>query len=118
MFNFLVSRKRALGLFRAFLTFCLAMLIGIPQAFSQQNIICRKDKSDDRHFVVEIENLDRGVPCSVIDVTNSESPKVMWRAEYERDFCWKKMREVLGRLTAQGWKCVSTLDLNSLEPVM
>ena len=100
------------------------MLIGIPQAIAQQNILCRKDKNVDRHFVVEIENLDRGAPCSVVDMTNEKSPKVVWRAQYERDFCSNKIREILGRLTAQGWKCVSVLPPNSqthsngLGPVM
>jgi hypothetical protein len=103
---------------RLFCVFCLATLIPVPQAFAQQDLICRKAKNTTRHYSIVVENAETGLPCSVVDRTNWKTPKVLWQAEYERTYCRNKIRDLVKRLKAQDWACTATNDRAGLRPVM
>lgn len=105
-------------MFRSLRVACVVMLVFIPQALAGQDFICRKISNASRHFSIEFENAETGLPCSVIDKTNQQNPRELWRAENEPSYCQDKTRELINRLKAQGWKCTATNDRAGLRPVM
>lgn len=105
-------------MFRLLCIFCVVTLAPVLQAFAQQDLICRKADHTTRHYSIVVENAETGLPCSVVDKTDWQSPKVLWQAEYERTYCRDKIREVIKRLKAQGWACIATNDRASLRSVM
>lgn len=105
-------------MFRSLRVACVVTLAFIPQAFAGQDLICRKINQASRHYSIVFQNTETGLPCSVVDKTNEQNPRVLWRAEHERSFCQEKIRELVKRLKEQGWRCTATNDLTGLRPVM
>ena len=105
-------------MFRLPCFFCLVTLAMVPDAFAQQDLTCHKINSAARQYSIVFENAETSLPCSVIDKTNWQNPKVLWRAEYDRTYCRDKVRELIKRLKAQGWACTATNDQVALRPVM
>lgn len=58
-----------------------------------------------RHIEIEVEDLDRGLPCSVVDRRTPDDREILWRAEFEADFCRQKAEETRLILQARGWAC-------------
>lgn len=107
-----------LSLIGAFLASCLVALPFVSQASAQQGIYCLNGNKDSRYLVIEVEDPNTGLPCTVIDKTDRENPKMLWRAEHQRAFCRDRMRKLVGRLTGQGWMCVTSQDRISQQPGM
>ena len=61
--------------------------------------------ANERHIEVEVENLETGLPCSVIDRQDHETSDVLWRAQFERGFCRRKAEETRQILQERGWAC-------------
>ena len=97
---------------------CVVMLAFISQAFAGQDLICRKINQASRHYSIVFENTETSLPCSVVDRTNKQNHRVLWRAEHERSFCQGKIRELVKRLKEQGWRCTATNALTGWRPVM
>lgn len=58
-----------------------------------------------RHIEIEVEDLERGLPCRVVDRRTPDARDVLWRAEFEAGFCQQKAEETRLILQAQGWAC-------------
>ena len=58
-----------------------------------------------RYIEIEVDNLQTGLPCSVIDRRDADTQAVLWRAEFERDFCRRKAEETRSILEGRGWTC-------------
>lgn len=58
-----------------------------------------------RHIEIEVEDLDRGLPCRVVDRRAPDARDVLWSAEYEAGFCRQKAEETRHVLQARGWAC-------------
>ncbi len=58
-----------------------------------------------RHIEIEVGDLKRGLPCSVIDRRAPDVRNVLWHAEFEEGFCRQKAEETRQILQARGWAC-------------
>lgn len=58
-----------------------------------------------RHIDVEVANLETGLPCKVVDRRDAASRNVLWRAEFDADFCRRKAEETRLVLENKGWAC-------------
>ncbi|MDH3664064.1 MAG: hypothetical protein OEU92_29295 [Alphaproteobacteria bacterium] len=69
----------------------------------------REDVAVDRVFPrlveIEVDDLQSGLPCRVIDRPDAETQNVLWRAEFEQGFCQRKAEETRLVLQDQGWVC-------------
>lgn len=105
-------------MFRFLRVACVVTLAFISQAFAGQDLICRKINQASRHYSIVFEKTETDLPCSVVDKTNQQNHRVLWRAEHERSYCQEKIRDLVNRLKAQGWRCTATNDRAGLRPVM
>lgn len=58
-----------------------------------------------RHIEIEVADLETGLPCRVVDRPNATSRNILWRAEFEEDFCRRKAEETRLLLQDRGWAC-------------
>lgn len=58
-----------------------------------------------RHIEIEVNDLESGLPCSVIDRPDPETRDVLWHAEFEAGFCRRKAEETRLILEKRGWAC-------------
>ena len=58
-----------------------------------------------RSIEIEVGDLERGLPCSVIDRRAPDARNVLWHAEFEEGFCHRKAEETRQILQARGWAC-------------
>ncbi len=58
-----------------------------------------------RYLQIEIDDLERGLPCRVVDRPDVATRDVLWRAEYEAGFCERKAAETRHFLESEGWAC-------------
>lgn len=58
-----------------------------------------------RHIEIEVDDLERGLPCRVIDREPPDSGNILWHANFEEGFCRRKAEETRFILQAQGWAC-------------
>lgn len=70
------------------------------------------DRTDDnvraaptRLIEIEVDDLDTGLPCSVVDRPDADTRDVLWRAQFEAGFCHRKAEETRLILQDQGWAC-------------
>lgn len=61
-----------------------------------------------RHIEIEVDDLERGLPCNVVDRRTPDARNILWRAEFEEGFCRQKAEETRLVLQAQGWACRPT----------
>ena len=61
-----------------------------------------------RHIEIEVEDLERGLPCRVVDRRTPDARDVLWRAEFQADFCRQKAEETRFILQSRGWACRPT----------
>ena len=65
-----------------------------------------------RQIEIDVEDLERGLPCRVVDRRPPGTQTVLWRAEYEEGFCHRKAEETRLIMQQGGWAC---RPLNSSE---
>ena len=84
-----------------------------PKAVSiADSQICRLE-NDVRRLKIEVENPDRGKPCSLIywsENDRSEAGQVLWRAEHDAEFCPKRLGFIVKKWTKEGWRCSADGD--------
>ncbi|MEM8949801.1 MAG: hypothetical protein AAGC99_10755 [Pseudomonadota bacterium] len=61
-----------------------------------------------RHIEIEVEDLERGLPCRVVDRRAPDARDILWRAEFQADFCRQKAEETRIVLQSRGWACRPT----------
>lgn len=88
-----------------------------------QDVTCQKNDASRRIYVV-IENAARGLPCEVLMQSPPAGLQRLWRAEFERGFCSRRLQTIVARLSDNEWRCQPTdsVDTKSWEqrwrPVM
>ncbi len=75
------------------------------QRFSDDQAGAGAERSLARHIEIEVEDLERGLPCRVVDRRSPDSRDILWRAEFEAGFCRQKAEETRHILEARGWAC-------------
>jgi hypothetical protein len=91
----------------------LAFLIAFwLQPAYAQDVTCQKEDASRRIYVV-IENAARGLPCEVIMRSPPAEPQRLWRAEFERGFCAKRLQTIVARLTDNEWRCRPTESVDT-----
>ena len=86
---------------------CSFVLSPPPVPQEERTPLKRIAREDDgfRRIEVEVENLDRGLPCTVIYRTSPDNREVIWRARFEKGFCHREANQSRLRLEAEGWTC-------------
>lgn len=82
----------------------IAMVSGSVQA---EDITCRKDDAF-RRIQLVVEDRQRGLPCVVVLWSTPTERRVLWRAEFQREFCTEKLQAIVQPLTDNQWLCQPT----------
>lgn len=70
---------------------------------------CRLNE-DVRRIRIEVEDLETGRPCALIywsENDKSEAGQLLWRAEYDAEFCTKRLGFITRKWTNEGWRCAA-----------
>jgi hypothetical protein len=72
---------------------------------------CRKADSSVR-IAVEVKKAGHTLPCEVIAEDDKSERAVLYKAQYDRDYCPSKLESTKDDLESDGWSCQRTSDVN------
>lgn len=72
---------------------------------------CQKEDSSLR-IAVEVKKLGHTLPCEVIAEDDRGQRAVLFKADYDRDYCPSRIERTRGDLEQEGWRCEKTSDEN------
>jgi len=86
---------------------CLVIIFSFLSSAQAEDLTCRKGESY-RRVQLKIVDISSGLPCEVVASSKPAEQRLLWRAEFERGFCAKKLHELIRSLEAEQWQCRPT----------
>lgn len=75
---------------------------------------CQKDDSSVR-IAVEVKKLGHTLPCEVIAEDDRGERAVLYKAQFDRDYCPERIERTRRELEDEGWRCQQTSEINVVK---
>jgi hypothetical protein len=96
----------------------LASSVLVPLAVAEE-FHCRLGSDVRRVELLLTDDQDR-LPCQVLYWRGSDraaEPQILWRADFNLEFCFDKARDMIRDMQSAGWRCgVETQESHAIEP--